>query len=281
VTAVGLGGQVTVANYAGSTNIVVDVAGYYAFPAGSGQLYHPTQPIRLYDSRTDPAGILGHDVARSMTLPALNGVTPDQMTGAVVNVTAVGALASGYLTAHPFGSLRPNASTLNFQSASAVANRATVRLSNGALTVTNRGSASHVVVDVVGFYAAASVPGGKFYRPRAPLRVLDTRRGVGSPRAPMGPSGRLALVVAGDGAAVPADAAAVIMTLTSTGATASTFLTTWPANTPIPPVSDLNVRRGQTTANLVVVPIGLGGTVNIYNRFGTTEVVGDVVGYFR
>jgi len=85
----------------------------------------------------------------------------------------------------------------------------------------------------------------------------------------------------GDGKAVPIDAAAVIMTLTSTGATASTFLTTWPANTPIPLVSDLNVRRWQTTANLVVVPIGLNGTINIFNRFGTTEVVGDVVGYFR
>jgi hypothetical protein len=281
VAAVGLDGKVGIANHAGTTHVVVDVAGYYVFPAGSGQLYHPAQPFRLYDSRTDPAGMLANNGARTMTLPVLDGVDPSQMGGAVLNVTAVGAAGSGYLTVHPAGTARPLASTLNFQSAGAVANRAAVRLTGGALTVTNRGSASHVVVDVVGWYAAPTVTGGRHFRAMAPLRALDTRTGRGGPRGAMGPDGVIALWVAGAGRAVPADAAAVVMTLTSTGASATTYLSTWPGGTARPAASDLNVRRGQTTANLVVVPVGADGTVNVYNRFGTTHVVADVVGYYR
>ncbi len=281
VAATGLGGKVSVGNYRGSTNVIVNVVGYYVFPAGSGQLYHPTQPFRLYDSRKDVAGMLGHNAARTMTLPTLGGVAPEQMTNAVINVTALGSTGKGYVTAHPAGTPRPALSTLNFESAAAVANRAAVRLSGGALAVTNRGAPTHVVVEVVGFYAEASVPGGTFYRARTAMRVLDTRRGKGAPRAPLTRGGRLALVVAGPGKAAPTDAKAVVMTLTSTGATAATFLTAWPANTPIPGVADVSVRRRHTTSNLIVVPVGLDGAINVFNRSGSTHVVGDVVGYFR
>ncbi len=281
VAAVGLGGRVSIGNYAGVAHVVIDVAGYYAVPAGDGVLYHPAQPFRLYDSRADPAGILANNVSRSMAVPTVDGVPSEQMGAAVINVTAVGATGAGHLTAYPDGAARPLASTLNFASATAVANRATVRLSAGRLTVTNRGHAAHVVVDVVGFFAPTTVTGGRHFRALAPTRLLDTRRGTGAPRRPLVANGRLSLTVAGAGTVVPADATAVAMTLTGTGATSSTYLKTWPAGNAMPGASDLNIARRVTTANLVVVPVGAGGVVTVFNRFGSVHVVADVVGYYH
>ncbi len=279
--AVGAGGRVSIFNRFGSSHVLVDVAGYYLLPPGPGQLYHPAQPFRLYDSRATSAGIFTHNATRTLTLPAIDGIAPQGMAAAVVNVTAAGSTGKGYLTAYPADTGRPVASTVNFASRRTTANRAVVRLAGGAFTVTNRGSSTHVVIDVVGYFAATTVAGGHLFRPLAPVRVLDTRTGRGAPRGAVGPRATVALTVARTGTAVPAGAAAVVMTLTATGATAPTYLTAWPGGTSRPLASDLNVRARETTANLVVVPVGAGGVVNLYNRSGSTHLVGDVVGYYR
>ena len=49
----------------------------------------------------------------------------------------------------------------------------------------------------------------------------------------------------------------------------------------MPGSSNLNFSAGQVTANLVVVPLGPDGRVSMYNAFGSTHVIADVVGYYR
>ena len=47
--------------------------------------------------------------------------------------------------------------------------------------------------------------------------------------------------------------------------------------------SNLNPEPGRTIANLVVVPLGTGGQVDLYthlNTAGTLDLLADVVGYF-
>jgi hypothetical protein len=44
--------------------------------------------------------------------------------------------------------------------------------------------------------------------------------------------------------------------------------------------SNLSFAAGQTIPNLVLVPLGPGNTVTFYNRAGTVNVLGDLVGYF-
>jgi hypothetical protein len=80
---------------------------------------------------------------------------------------------------------------------------------------------------------------------------------------------------------LPAGASAVVMNLTATGASRTTWLTAWPGGARRPLASDLNVLAGHDTANLVVVKIGTKGRVNLYNAAGSTNLVGDVVGYYR
>jgi hypothetical protein len=48
----------------------------------------------------------------------------------------------------------------------------------------------------------------------------------------------------------------------------------------MPIASDLNYITGQTVPNLVVVKLGAGGAIDLYNAFGTTDVIVDVVGWY-
>jgi hypothetical protein len=71
----------------------------------------------------------------------------------------------------------------------------------------------------------------------------------------------------------------VVLNLTATGATAGTYVTAWPAGDARPTTSNLNVVKGQTVANLVVVKVGTSGVVNLFNASGSTHLVGDVMGW--
>src|SRR5688500_6414453 len=112
-------------------------------------------------------------------MPTLSWLPPSLMSAAVLNVTAVGATGPGHLTVYPAGTALPGTSTVNFATPSAVPNRAVTRLSSGRFTVTNGGSKSHVVIDVVGWYAAPGVAGGASYQPVLPTPVLNTEVGLG------------------------------------------------------------------------------------------------------
>jgi hypothetical protein len=287
VSALGGNGLVSLANHVGTSELAVDVVGYYPTArdaAGhvTGQVLHPVSPFRLFDSRTDGAGKLDKGADRTISMPTLAGVAPAQMGAVVLNVTATQGSGPGTVTVHRPGSGLDAASTLSYVRGVSVANRAVTALSDGGrLRIDNRGAAAHVVIDVVGWYAPTAIGGGKAYQAVAPRRVLDTRTGLGAKKARVGKGRTIALTLRGKGKALPANAAAVVMNLTATGATRSTYLTAWPFGLPRPTASDLNVRPGLATANLVVVAIGKKGRVNLYNRAGSTHLVGDVVGYYR
>jgi YVTN family beta-propeller protein len=109
----------------------------------------------------------------------------------------------------------------------------------------------------------------------APARLLDTRA-VSAPAD--GSTTRL--VVAGR-AGVPATATAVALNVTATETTAPGFVTVWPAGLPRPEASNLNVEHvGQTIPNLVIVPVGEGGAVDVFTQAATHLVV-DVIGAWQ
>ncbi|MEQ4207913.1 DNRLRE domain-containing protein [Actinopolymorpha sp. B9G3] len=60
----------------------------------------------------------------------------------------------------------------------------------------------------------------------------------------------------------------------------STWLAVYPTGEPRPTVSQLSVTGGVSEANTVVAKLGTGGQVDIYNRFGSVDVVIDIQGYF-
>jgi hypothetical protein len=112
----------------------------------------------------------------------------------------------------------------------------------------------------------------------AGVRVLDTR--VAGPAAAA--HGTVQVHLLGTGGVPAGEVAAVALTLTVVGAAESGYLTVYPAGTTRPATSNLNFAAGQTVANAVVVPVGTGGAVSVYNgSAGATEVLVDVAGFYR
>jgi hypothetical protein len=74
--------------------------------------------------------------------------------------------------------------------------------------------------------------------------------------------------------------AAVVLNVTATNPTDSSFLTVYPTGQPRPLASNLNFVAGQTRPNLVQVPVGSSGQVTVYNLQGQTDFIVDIEGYF-
>jgi hypothetical protein len=99
----------------------------------------------------------------------------------------------------------------------------------------------------------------------------------------LGPGATLVVQVTGAGAVPATSVAAVVLNVTATKPTKPTkpsFLTVWPTGGARPTASNLNFTAGQTVPNRVMVPVGTGGMVNIFNPAGSVDVVVDVGGYF-
>ncbi len=117
-----------------------------------------------------------------------------------------------------------------------------------------------------------------------PARLLDTRPGyptsdgLAAGQGPLPAGGALQLRVAGRGG-VPADAAAVALTVTATRPARAGHITAHPAGTGRPLASNLNYQPGQTVANTVIVPIGTDGSITLATS-ATTHLIADINGYF-
>ena len=129
--------------------------------------------------------------------------------------------------------------------------------------------------------AGASVtPAGGFV-PSGPTRVLDTRVGLGAPKAAVAPGHTVAVQVSG-AAGVPANAGGVALNVTVTSPARAGYLTVFPSPLERPHTSTLNFAAGETVANMTLDPFGVGdGRMDFYNgSAGTVHVIADVAGYF-
>ena len=73
---------------------------------------------------------------------------------------------------------------------------------------------------------------------------------------------------------------AVVLNVTVANPTAASDLVVWPDCASEPVASDLNFVAGQTVPNLVVVQLSASGQIDIFNAFGSTNVIVDVVGWY-
>jgi hypothetical protein len=93
----------------------------------------------------------------------------------------------------------------------------------------------------------------------------------------------ITLQVAGRGGVPTSGVSAVVMNVTVAGPTTQGWVQVAPTPIVKGSHSNLNPERGRTIANLVVVPLGVGGRVDIYTLLyepGTVDLLADVVGYF-
>lgn len=200
----------------------------------------------------------------------------------MLNVTATGPTASGYLTVFPTGEALPNASNLNFRPGQTVPNLVIAELgADGQISIYNATGSTQLIADVFGWF-----PKGSEYHAVSPARLVDTRRGASTidgssaGEGPLGSGGTRNLIVAGRGGVPASGVAAVVLNVTATEPTLAGFLTVHPKGETRPNASNLNFGVGQTIANLVVAKVGADGQVSIYNAGGSTHMITDVAGWF-
>ncbi len=127
-------------------------------------------PCRALDTRfSSPPGPIAGAAARdvrvvgSLASSAQGGAAdcgvPSGATGVFINVVAVGAAGPGHLTAYPFGSALPLASTINFTTGQTIANGVLVPVCTpfascaADLTIQMGPAGAHVVIDITGYVA--------------------------------------------------------------------------------------------------------------------------------
>ena len=125
---VGTGGAVSLYNAFGSLDLLADVLGYYDATNGTSGGLVPLLPGRIFDSRTPedgPALFPNEVVSAGLTLddPAMD----PHITALSVNITAINADASGYLSTWDGAAIQPTTSTVNFGAHDNVPNAATIR----------------------------------------------------------------------------------------------------------------------------------------------------------
>jgi sugar lactone lactonase YvrE len=159
------------------------------------------------------------------------------------------------------------------------------------------GAAVAVALGAGGIYIGNAASGSSSFVAITPVRVLDTRTGLGLAGVFTSPVSRDLLVTGsiatadGTQIVVPAGATAVALNVTVVTPTAPGFLSVRPADAAgAPSTSNLNFVAGQVVPNAVTVAIptagGDAGRIEItYNAFEvagpTTHVLVDVVGYFQ
>ena len=239
---------------------------------------------RVLDSRkgvglSGPLG--GRSTPYRLVLPRTGAsAVPDDATAVALTLTATAAQGSGHVQVVPGGSAAASTSNLNYVVGEEQANLVITPVGrdsagNPVLDLIIPGSPTYLVADLSG-WSGPSAPSR--ITSQSPARFLDTRYGTGVDAA-----GRRApgVFTAQLPAGAPADATAVVFTLTATSVTGRGFVTAFESGTSVARVSNLNARAGQTQANLVVVPLGSSPTVSFYLEGITASVIGDVAGYVR
>lgn len=115
----------------------------------------------------------------------------------------------------------------------------------------------------------------------SPLRVMDTRTGVGVASGSRHPGETITMRLAG-ATPIPANATAVVLNVTITESRQAGWVQAFPTGVGVPGASsNLNVMGpGVTMANKVIVPVGMDGNVSFLVDAGG-HLLADVFGYFE
>ncbi|MDX6760372.1 MULTISPECIES: PKD domain-containing protein [Streptomyces] len=121
---------------------------------------------------------------------------------------------------------------------------------------------------------------GSDFVAHTPTRLLDTRDGTGAVRGKVPAYGSTRVKVGGSGA-IPEGVTAVALNVTVTNTTSAGHITAFAEGTERPTTSNVNFEAGQSVPNLVIVPVGKNGHVELANRGAeSVDLIADVTGYF-
>jgi hypothetical protein len=246
--------------------------------------FMPVVPCRVVDTR-NAAGAFGGPIlaggqARDFAIPSSACGIPSNAAAYSLNVTVVPSGPLGYLTIWPAGQTRPLVSTLNSFDGTVVANAALTPAGDGGAISVFVTDATHVILDINGYFLPENLGQGLTFYTAAPCRVADSRLAAGTFGGPQLTAGQTReYPIPQSPCGIPASAQAYSLNATVVPQEPLGYLTLWPSGSAQPLVSTLNSFQGAVVANAAIVPAGAGSKVNVYvtNR---TDLIVDVNGYF-
>ncbi len=302
IVKVGTNGKIAIFNNSLSTQVVVDIVGWFPVNASN---YNGIVPERMLDTRPPGSGGCAASTVDSQacnTGPIAQGETrllqiagrgsiPSAagVSAVAVNLAAITPTASNFMSVFPGNSTFDGTANINFTAGQIISNMVITKVApDGTIAIYNNTGATQVTVDVVGYFPATSsfvsFPPQRFVDTRAPGAPAwggptcdHAYEGIG----PIPPGGSIDVVMTGRCSSVPASGVgAVALNVTVVNSTGSNYLKLSPTGGAQTTVANLNFVAGDTIANMAIVKVGVGGKITIYNNAGSTPVVVDVVGYF-
>jgi len=268
-----------------STDVILDIDGYFAAPGQNTFQFYALTPCRVIDTR-GPTGHLGgpflhggrndgthrdFPVRESSCIPQSANIAAYSMNFTVVPHTQGQPL--GYLTVWPEGGNQPLVSTLNNPTATVVANAAIVPAGTGGGISAFAYDDTDLIVDINGYFGAPSQSGLSFYT-LTPCRAYDSRNNNGQPF-----QGTRTVDVVDSQCGPPSSAQAYVFNATVVPTNGPMgYLTLWPDGQTQPVVSTLNAYDGFITSNMAIVP-NVNGSIDAYAD-GMTHLILDIAGYF-
>lgn len=280
IVAAGTAGAISV--YASdTTDVVLDINGYFAPASGSTLAFYPLTPCRVADTRNPPGPLGGPYLqgGQERDFPVLLAASCNIPSSAQVysmNFAVLPRMGAplGYLTVWAAGQPRPLISTLVDLTGTIMSNAAIVPAGTGGNIAAYASNDTDLVIDINGFFAAPGSGGLSLY-PIAPCRALDTRKNA------LGFSGRLripVLGVPGNPCGLSAAAQAFVFNATVVPRGTLNYLTLWPDGEPQPLVWTLNAVDGAVTSNMAIVGT-TNGSIDAYAS-GITQLILDISSYF-
>jgi hypothetical protein len=204
----------------------------------------------------------------------------------VLNLTVTGPTRAGNIVAYAKGAAVPNASSLNFVGGDTRSNLVTVPVSSdGWISIRNAVGQAHVIADVQGYYVGTTTtkPAGAVdFFPDDPWRVADTRTGDRVPA-------QNAIAVSADYGANSTQITALAVNVTVVRPQTKGYAVAWASDQAAPFTSNVNFAAGQTTPNMVIVPVthakDVDGTPYVEFALGNSskgdvDFIADIVGVY-
>jgi hypothetical protein len=257
----------------------------YADASAGGGDFVPLAVTRVLDTRNGTGGVsqpIGTAATVSFPVLGRGGIPATGVRAVHADVTIVKPTTTTWVVAWADGQTRPaDTSALSAAANETVSTSMIVPVgTNGKVALFNRLGSTNAVVDIEGYYTAATTAdtGRGGFVPVAQTRVMDTSTGLGAPKAKLANGAKLDVQITGN--LVPAAANAVFVDVRTVGASGTGWVTAGPSGSS-GTTSAVDFMTGDYSSGLAV-QLGSAGKIalTVHLSAGNMDVQVTVQGWF-
>jgi serine protease len=245
-------------------NLIVDLSGWFI----SGDGLHTFTPQRAFDLRQTGL-VVTPDTPYAFQMTGNFGIPTTGANSVVLNVTATGATAPGYITVWPCNQPQPYTSNLNYLQYQNIPNAVIATVDSNGQVCFASSSPTFLIADISGWFEQ-----GSNLDVITPQRLFDTRPTIRISTTPT-----YVHDLSATSPITPGAATAAVLNVTATSATKPGFATVWPCDQPQPPTSNLNFGVNEDIPNLVITKVSASNTV-CFNSSTPVHLIADLMGWF-